>query len=128
LRALIWKEAIQIINDPSSMLIAFVLPVIMLFLCGYAVSPDSTKIKVGVVIEDRSPEVESLLAGFTASKYFIPKIAFLGENSEMIWLQDVFADWWLSLLISPAKRELNESRPPIQIIADGSEPTTANTD
>ena len=57
-RALVWKEAIQIISDPSSILIAFVLPVLLLFLYGYAVSLDSTKIKVGLAIEDRSPDVE----------------------------------------------------------------------
>jgi ABC-type multidrug transport system ATPase subunit len=119
LRALIWKEAIQIINDPSSILIAFVLPVIMLFLYGYAVSLDSTKIKVGILIEDRSPEVESLLAAFTASKYFIPQIRFSRRELE----EDLAAGRIRGLVVVPLdfsrKREGNESRPPIQIVADG---------
>ncbi len=126
LRALIWKEVIQIINDPSSILIAFVLPVIMLFLYGYAVSLDSTKIKVGIVIEDRSPEVESLIAAFSASKYFIPTISFSRKELE----EDLVAGRIRGLVVVPLdfsrQRERNDSRPPIQIIADGSEPTTAN--
>jgi ABC-2 type transport system permease protein len=65
LRSLVWKESIQIINDPSSILIAFILPVMLLFLFGYAVSLDSTRIKVGLLVENRTPETESLVAAFS---------------------------------------------------------------
>ena len=55
LRSLVLKEAIQIANDPSSILIAFVLPVLLLFLFGFAVSLDNTKVRIGVVLTDASP-------------------------------------------------------------------------
>jgi ABC-2 type transport system permease protein len=51
LAALMKKEALQIVRDPSSILIAFVLPVILLFLFGYGVSLDTTRTRIGLVLE-----------------------------------------------------------------------------
>jgi drug efflux transport system permease protein len=126
LRALIWKEAIQIVYDPSSILIAFVLPVLLLFLFGYAVSLDSTKLKIGFVIEDRTPETESLLAAFRDSKYFILEVSFARQEVE----RDLLAGKVRGMVVVPVdfsrKRQRNDTQQPIQIIADGSEPTIAN--
>ena len=65
--ALIWKESIQIVRDPSSILIAFVLPLILLFLFGYGVSLDANHLKIGLVIEDSSEPAQSLAASFRSS-------------------------------------------------------------
>ena len=40
LAALVRKESLQVIRDPSAILIAFALPVMLLFLFAYAVSLD----------------------------------------------------------------------------------------
>ncbi|MBK5265642.1 MAG: hypothetical protein JJE34_10490, partial [Alphaproteobacteria bacterium] len=55
LMAMLRKEAVQIIRDPSTMLIAFILPLILLFLFGYAVSLDTARTRVGPALEDDSP-------------------------------------------------------------------------
>lgn len=55
LRALIIKESLQAIRDPSTLVIAFVLPVILLLLFAYAVSLDAKNIRIGVVMESSSP-------------------------------------------------------------------------
>lgn len=47
--ALVYKEMLQIIRDPSSILIAFVLPFILLFIFGYGINLDSNKVNIGVV-------------------------------------------------------------------------------
>lgn len=126
LRALIWKEAIQIVHDPSSILIAFVLPVMLLFLFGYAVSLDSTKLRIGLVIEDRSPETESLLAAFRSSKFFELKVSFSRQELE----KDLVAGKLRGLVVVPIDfsrmRHREDEEPALQVIADGSEPTTAN--
>ena len=49
--ALVRKESYQIVRDPSSILIAFVLPIILLFIFGYGVSLDATRTRVGLVVE-----------------------------------------------------------------------------
>ena len=47
--ALLVKETLQIIRDPSTLLIAFVLPLILLFLFGYAVNLDTARTRMGLV-------------------------------------------------------------------------------
>src|ERR1700747_3018253 len=125
LRALIRKEAIQIAYDPRSLLIAFVLSGLFLFLFGYAVSLDSTKLKLGFVIEDRTPETESLLAAFRDSKYFILEVSFARQELE----RDLLAGKVRGMVVVPVdfsrKRQRNDTQQPIQIIADGREPTIA---
>ncbi len=54
LAALIGKEVAQIVRDPSTFLIAFVLPLMLLFLFGYAVSLDTARTRIALVLEDRS--------------------------------------------------------------------------
>jgi ABC-2 type transport system permease protein len=126
LRALIWKEGIQIVHDPSSILIAFVLPVLLLFLFGYAVSLDSTKLRIGFVMEDRSPETESLLDAFRGSKYFLLDISFSRQELEKKLLTGKIRGLVIVPMDFSRKREWSNTERPIQIIADGSEPTIAN--
>ena len=45
IRALVWKESLQVVRDPSSFVVGFVLPIILLILFGYGVSFDATRIK-----------------------------------------------------------------------------------
>lgn len=70
IRALIQKETRQILRDPSSILIAFVLPLILLFLFGYGVSLDTRDARIGLVVEDPTPLTESLANSFRGSPYF----------------------------------------------------------
>ena len=51
LAALVRKESLQAVRDPSTLLIAFVLPAVLLFLFAYAVSLDIRQVRIGVVVE-----------------------------------------------------------------------------
>src|SRR6478752_3199179 len=68
--ALVRKETMQILRDPSTFLIAFVLPMIMLFLFGFAVSLDTTRTRVGVVLQDSSAPALRLAQAYANSAYF----------------------------------------------------------
>jgi hypothetical protein len=122
LRALIWKEGIQIINDPSSILIAFVLPVILLFLFGYAVSLDSTHLRIGIALAERSPESAGLVRALSDSKYFEIKTSLDRRALET----DLVAGRLRGVIVIPSDFSQNLGRPgeepSIQVIADGSEP------
>lgn len=48
--ALVRKESLQAVRDPSTLLIALVLPLILLFLFAYAVSLDIRHVRIGVVL------------------------------------------------------------------------------
>ena len=70
--ALIVKETLQVRRDPSCILIAFILPMILLFIFGYGLSLDARHIRLAVVLEDRSPTAQSLWTSFEATKYIDP--------------------------------------------------------
>ena len=126
LRSLIWKEALQIVSDPSSILIAFVLPVVLLFLFGYAVSLDITRLKIGVALEERTTESDSLVAALRDSKYFDVKESFDQRALE----RDLVSGRIRGIVVIPInfsrKMVWENDQSPIQVVADGSEPNTAN--
>lgn len=68
--AIVRKESLQIVRDPSTLLVAFALPVVMLFLFAYAVSLDTKRVPIGVVLESDAQPAQSLAAAFAGSRYF----------------------------------------------------------
>lgn len=53
-RALCVKETRQIVRDPSSWLIAVVIPLLLLFIFGYGINLDSSKLRVGFCWSSRA--------------------------------------------------------------------------
>lgn len=70
LRGLIRKEFLQILRDPSSIAIAFVMPVALLLLFGYGVSLDAKHVPVAIVADQPGPASASLTGAFRHSTYF----------------------------------------------------------
>jgi ABC-2 type transport system permease protein len=123
--SLVRKESLQAIRDPSTILIAFILPVILLFLFAFAVSLDVKSIPVGLVVENDSPQAAELAAAFAATPYFrldtvrhrhqVTDKLVSGELRGMIVIPQDFD-----------RRLAAPGRPPqIQVIADGVSPNTA---
>lgn len=123
LRALVSKELKQIVRDPSSILIAFVLPLILLFLFGYGVSLDSTQTRVGVVVEEPTQGSRSLAAAFQSSPYFE---AQLGQDRRR-FVEPLVRGDLRGIVVIPAtfEADLAKGSSSIQVILDGSEPNTA---
>ena len=98
---LVKKESLQIMRDPSSIAIAFVLPVVLLFLFGYGVSLDARDIPVGIVVEQPDAATQSLTGSFEHSDYFLPHYFSSiqlaehslekGEIQGIVWLKNNFA-------------------------------------
>lgn len=126
LSALIRKERYQILRDPSSLLISVVLPLLLLFIYGYGVSLDLNHLRIGLVIEDTSPEAQTLANSFTNSRYFDVKIARdrrevysdieRGALRGFVVIPSYFTEFYLD----------SNKIAPVQMIADGSETNTAN--
>jgi ABC-2 type transport system permease protein len=74
LRGLMRKEFLQIMRDPSSIGIAFLLPLVLLLLFGYGVSLDSENVPVALVVEQPSADTASFAAAFHQSRYFRPTL------------------------------------------------------
>lgn len=120
------KEGYQIVRDPSTILISVFLPLLLLFLYGYGVSLDLNHLRVGLVMEDSSPDAQSLVKSFTDSRYFDVKIR--RDRRELI--KDIEAGRIRGFVVIPSYFSEFRNRPnkiaPIQSIADGSETNTAN--
>jgi ABC-2 type transport system permease protein len=72
------KETLQIVRDPLSLLIILAIPLIQLFIFGYAVNLDVKHIPLCVYDRDATQTSQSLLKHFQATEYF--NIVRVSEN------------------------------------------------
>lgn len=124
--SLVRKESLQAIRDPSTILIAFILPIILLFLFAYAVSLDVSRIRIGVVQESDSPMATELAAAFGSTRHFAVTPARHRKEVEAL----VVAGKLRGLVVIPqdfdARLSKDGTGAAIQIITDGTSPNTAN--
>jgi ABC-2 type transport system permease protein len=126
LTALSRKETLQILRDPSSNIIAFILPIVMLFIFGYGISLDSTGLKVGLVMEDTSPEARRFADSLFGSPYL--RVTTGGSRAEMA--RALTAGQVRGFVVVPQDFAEKLKRPtdaaPLLVVTDGAEPNTAN--
>ena len=124
--ALVRKESLQAIRDPSTILIAFVLPVVLLFLFAYAVSLDVREVRIGVVLESDGGSAQSLAAAFAGTRYL--RVTPARDRREVA--DQVVSGKLRGFVVIPQdfERRLASpgSAPLVQVITDGSQPNTAN--
>jgi ABC-2 type transport system permease protein len=126
LAAVARKEILHLRRDARSLILAFLLPVLLTILFGYAISWDVDDIRIAVLDQDRSRASRELLDAFRASGYF--RIAvFLEDPDEIRGLIDR-GEVRMVLVIPPDfSRDLGAGRTArIQAIVDGSDANTAN--
>ena len=70
IRAIMRKEIIQIWRDPRSLLIVFLMPLVQLFIFGYAVRLDVQHVPLCVYDRDATQTSQDLLKHFQATDYF----------------------------------------------------------
>ena len=123
-KALIVKESYQIVRDPSSILIAFVLPLLLLFLFGYGLTLDAMHVKIGLVVDDPSRDARSLADAFTNSSYFDVRV----YSDRRVAEKELVADHLRGIIVVPSyfSERLAHGEPaPLQVISDGTQPNTA---
>ncbi len=118
LRALLVKESLQVVRDPSSILLAFFLPIFMLLLFGYGISLDPKQLPVAFVMEKPDPMGTDFLARFIISDYFKPiPLTSWEEAKELFYNHEVDA---VIRLQSDFSRRLNTGGvAPVQLIVNG---------
>ena len=70
LLSLVRKEFIQILRDPRTLGITFIMPLIQLFLLGFAATNDVRNVPLVVLDRDRSAASRQLLDTYRAADYF----------------------------------------------------------
>ena len=125
LRAVAWKETIQLRRDPRSLALAFLLPLALILFFGYAITFDVKHIRMGVLNQSPSSESRRLVEAFVASGYFTVQREFAryGEIDQALGRGEVR----LALVIpSSFSRDLAARRPaPVQLVLDGGDASTA---
>ncbi|MCB1231619.1 MAG: ABC transporter permease [Verrucomicrobiae bacterium] len=126
LKALCWKETLQIFRDPSSNLIAFGLPMVMMFIYGFGLNLDSSRLRIGVLDEAMGTESH----GFSAALQASPSLEVHRYETRDELAQDLVDSQIRGFVIIPPDFSRRVKNPadtaPVQVVTDGSEPNTAH--
>lgn len=125
LSALIKKEFLQIMRDPSSIIIAFVLPLISILIYMYGLNLDTVKVTMGIKNDDSSAEISTLVKSFAQSNY-VKTITYDNLNAIK---NDITRSKIKGAIVIPNDFSTKLSRldsADLLVITDGSEVNTAN--
>ncbi len=117
IKGLIRKETYEILRDPSSIAIAFVLPLVLLLIFGYGVSLDARSVAVAEVVDHPTYLTASFLAELDHSPWFHParypdqasaeQAMMRGRASAILWLRSDFTRLSLSSGEAPIHLTVN---------------------
>ena len=121
-----WKEIIELRQDPRIFGIIFIAPVLQLAILGYAATTDVRNVPIVVVDADRSSASQDLISRFTGSGIFeiVDVVSDLREVDRYLESGDA----WMALSI-PARygRDIAAGIPAtVQVVADGSDASSTN--
>ena len=118
LRGLIRKEFLQVLRDPSSIAIAFLMPLLLLLLFGYGVSLDAENVPIAVVAEQPNEDTASFVGAFRHSRYVSPVLVpgmreavedlNAGRVAGIVYLKEDFS-----------RRVRSSEGAPVQVIVNG---------
>jgi len=118
MRGFIRKEYLQIKRDPSSILLAIVMPIVLLFLFGYGVSLNPTNVPIAIVTADKSVVVSDLVARFNLSPNFKPEYVNTLAEAEAL-LNNGKGDGFIHIREDFTSDLLRDGRSSLQIIVNG---------
>ena len=124
IKGMIRKEWLQVVRDPSSIAIAFFLPMILLLIFGYGVSLDAKNVRIALVIEQADSQSLSFAGGFYQSPYFAPEAMNSIQEAE-IALRESKIDGIVWLRHNFGRDYLRKDSPPIGVIVNGVDANTA---
>jgi ABC-2 type transport system permease protein len=125
-KAVAWKEFVQIRRDPRSLGLALLIPMFLLLIFGYGLSLDIDHVRTVVWNQDASSQLtRDFLLNFKNSKYF--KIVAYADNYRDIEYMINSGKVMMVLIIPKDFSHYLESGKdaPLQLIIDGSDANTA---
>ena len=127
LLSLIRKEFIQILRDPRTLVIMFAIPVVQLFLLGYAANTDVRNVPLAVFDQSHSAAGRRLLDAYRAADYF--KLTYVVDSEDELRALIDTGDARAGLIIPSTYGQQISGGQPVQIafVLDGSDPTVAAT-
>jgi ABC-2 type transport system permease protein len=121
------KEIIQVKRDPIALRIPLLLPIVMMFLFGYAVTTEVDEISTAVFDNSKTMESRDYIETFVASNYFYIK-TYVNSEKELSKLLDGGNVNAGIIIPEDFAKNMKKNRPlDTQLIIDGTDPTTART-
>jgi len=124
LNGLLRKEFLQIVRDPSSIAIAFLMPIFLLLLFGYGVSLDADHVPVALVADAPSSDSADFFASLAGTHYFAARRAdSMAVAEQALRRGEVKGIVRLRADFSRDVRQADGA--PIQVVVDGVDANTA---
>lgn len=126
IKAVAVKEALQIVRDPRSLMIALLIPLMQMIVFGYGVNLDIQHLPLCVLDQERSQPSRTLVQRFVASRYFALAEAN-GDQREVSRALDDGA-CQMAIVIPPdfSRRLAAGGTVTVQALVDGTDANTAN--
>jgi ABC-2 type transport system permease protein len=125
LKAVAKKEFLHVLRDPRSLMMGIGMPMLLLFLFGYALTLDVDRVPLVVWDQAETAQSREFISRFSGSRYFD-----LGQQaSDYRAIEEAIdrREALIALVIPPDFDRLlsRGERAPVQTVLDGSDPTTA---
>jgi ABC-2 type transport system permease protein len=125
IKAIVKKEAIQILRDPLSLAMAFLMPVMLLFIFGYAITMDVDNLSTVVYDRDKSSMSREFIAEFRESRYFTV-VGYAEKQTDIDrYIDSGLARVAISIPEDFSKNMKTGKNAEIQVAVDGSDSNTA---
>ncbi len=127
LAALIRKEFIQILRDPRTLALTLIVPIMQLFLLGYAATNDVRNVRMAVFDQDRGAAARELLSAFRSAEYF--RIEYDADSEAALRALIDEGKVRVGLIIPPdySDKVQGGGSAKVAFVLDGSDPTVAGT-
>ena len=125
--AFIRKEFLHVLRDKRTLLILFGMPVVQILLFGFALTNEVKNSRILIVDQAHDAGSQHIITRLEASRYFdIQKASSLPSDIDISFREGMIK---LAIVIPSGFYEdlLHQNKTQIQVIADASDPNTANT-
>jgi ABC-2 type transport system permease protein len=122
---MMWKELVQLRRDPMALTLALFIPVVLLFIFGYAINTDVKHLATVVLDQAGDVEARKLLEAFANTRYFDLRY-WATSHDEVAHLVDA-GRAKVGIVIPPdyAERLRSRGTASVQVIVDASDPQVA---
>jgi ABC-2 type transport system permease protein len=123
---LMWKELLELRQDPRLFGVIFIAPIVQLTFLGYAATTDVKNVPIVVVDQDHTPQSRELITRFDGSPYF----TVVGQLDSVAQIERWFESnrAWMGLVIPGDYHERVDGnrQATVQVIADGTDSNSTN--
>lgn len=125
LKAVARKEFLHVLRDPRSLMMGIGMPMMLLFLFGYALTMDVDRVPLAVWDQSQTMESREFISRFSGSRYFDLRIST--DNYRQIEEAIDRREALIALVIPPdfSRRISMGEAAVVQTVVDGSDPNTA---